>query len=152
MAAETPKSLKWQNLDGRQKLEVVDLARRQEVPITELCRTFGVSRQTLHRAMKTADQAAITALSPKPKGRRPAPPSQKELKDLRSRNKVLQQELQQQKLKNQVAQALLDIQRKIDRGERLPGEKKARGRPDLQGAVGSGLPGRARRLADDDDG
>ena len=36
----------------------------------------------------------------------------------------LEQDLKRQKLKNQVAQALLDLQRKADRGQKLPGEKK----------------------------
>ena len=51
-------------------------------------------------------------------------PSQKEIETLQTRNKVLEQDLKQQKLKNQVAQALLELQRKADRGQMLPGEKK----------------------------
>jgi len=149
MRSEPSSQLKWRDLDGRQKLEVVDLARRQGVPIAELCRTFGVSRQVLHRAMKAADEAAVAALSPKPKGRRPAPASQKELQALQARNKELEKELEQQRLKYRVAEALLELQRKVDRGERLPGEKKEDHKADLPDAAGSGQPGPGRGLADE---
>jgi transposase-like protein len=116
--------LKWKDLDGQQKYEIVELARKPGTQIQELCQTFGISRQTLYRAMEAADTAAIEALSPKQKGRPRIPPSQKEIQDLQSRNKELEKDLKRQKLKNQVAQALLDLQRKADRGQKLPGEKK----------------------------
>ena len=138
----------WKNLDGHQKYEVVELARRQGLPVTELCRTFGVSRQTLYRAMETADQAAINALSPKPRGRPPVPMSQKEILALRTRNKELEQDLKQQKLKNEVAQALLDLQRKAERGQSLAGEKKPGRRP----TAGPGRAGASGQMARDDDG
>ena len=124
MPSETPSMLKWKDLDGQQKYEVVELARKPGTQVQELCRTFGVSRQTLYRAMESADRAAIEALSPKPKGRPRIPPSEKEIQDLQSRNKELEKDLKRQKLKNQVAQALLDLQRKADREQKLPGEKK----------------------------
>jgi transposase-like protein len=124
MPSETPSVLKWKDLDGQQKYEIVELARKPGTQIQELCQTFGISRQTLYRAMEAADKAAIEALSPKPKGRPPVPPSQKEIQDLQIRNKELEKDLKRQRLKNQVAQALLDLQRKADRGEKLPGEKK----------------------------
>ena len=124
MPSETPNMLKWKDLDGQQKYEIVELARKQGTQVQEVCKTFGISRQTLYRAMEAADKGAIEALSPKPKGRPPIEPSQKEITTLQNRNKVLEQDLKQQKLKNQVAQALLELQRKADRGEQLPGEKK----------------------------
>jgi len=124
MPSETPSMLKWKALDGQQKYEIVELARKPGTQIQELCQTFGISRQTLYRAMEAADKAAIEALSPKPKGRPCVPPSQKEIQNLQSRNKELEKDLKRQKLKNQVAQALLDLQRKADRGQKLPGEKK----------------------------
>jgi transposase-like protein len=124
MRSETPSMLKWKNLDGQQKYEIVELARKQGTQVQEVCKTFGISRQTLYRAMEAADKAAIEALSPKPKGRPPVQPSQREIEALQNRNKELEQDLKQQKLKNQVAQALLELQRKADRGQTLPGEKK----------------------------
>ena len=152
MPSETTRRLKWRDLDGRQKYEVVELARRRGMAITELCKTFGVSRQTLYRAMEAADKAAIEALSPKPKGRPPVAPSQKEMQALQSRNKALEQDLKQQKLKSEVAQALLDLQRKMDRGETLPGEKKRDQPPGRTRTTGSGCPRADQGMADGDDG
>jgi transposase-like protein len=152
MPSETPRQLKWKDLDGQQKYEVVELARKQGVQVKELCQAFGVSRQTLYRAMEVADKAAIEALSPKPKGRPPVPLTQKEIMTLRTRNKELEQDLKRQKLKNEVAQALLDLQRKFDRGQKLPGEKKPGRQPDLSNAKGSGQPGSRGRVVHTDDG
>lgn len=152
MATESPNQLKWKNLDGEQKYEVVELARRQGMPIQELCATFGVSRQTLYRAMEAADRAAIDALSPKPRGRPPVPVTQKEILDLRTRNKELEQDLKQQKLKNEVAQALLDLQRKAERGQRLPGGKKRGPRDGPRNPTGLGPAGTRGGMATKDDG
>ena len=151
MPTETPRQLKWRDLDGQQKYEVVELARKQGVQVKELCQAFGVSRQTLYRAMEVADKASIEALSPKPKGRPPVPLPQKDIQALRARNKELEQDLKRQKLKNEVAQALLDLQRKFDRGQKLPGGKKTGRKPSQPNATGSGRPGPARRMAPGDD-
>ena len=100
MPSETPSMLKWRDLDGQQKYEVVELARKPGTQIQELCQAFGVSRQTLYRAMEAADTAAIEALSPKPKGRPRVSPSEKEIQDLQIRNKELEKDLKRQRLKN----------------------------------------------------
>ena len=152
MPSETPRQLKWRDLDGQQKYEVVELARKQGVQVKELCQAFGVSRQTLYRAMEVADKAAIEALSPKPKGRPPVPLPQKDIRVLRARNKELERDLKRQKLKNEGAQALLDLQRKSDRGQKLPGEKKPGRQPSLSNTAGSGQPRPQGRMARDDDG
>ena len=67
--AEDRKQLKWKDLDGQERYRVVELIRKGEVQIQDLCKTFSVSRQTLHRAVAAADQAAIDALKSKPRGR-----------------------------------------------------------------------------------
>lgn len=152
MPSDNPSHLKWKNLDGRQKYEVVELARRQEIPVTELCATFGVSRQTLYRAIEAADQASVQALSPKPKGRPPTPVTEKEIRGLRKRNQELEQDLRKQKLKNEIAQAFLDLQRKVERGERLPGEKKSDWMRRQSSSIGSGPARPHPRVAGDDDG
>ncbi|GAJ18056.1 unnamed protein product, partial [marine sediment metagenome] len=59
---ERAKTMKWQELSGEERYRVVELVRKGEVSITELCQTFGVSRQTLYRALEAADQAAVEAL------------------------------------------------------------------------------------------
>ncbi len=66
MRSETSSMLKWKNLDGQQKYEIVELARKQGTQVQEVCKTFGISRQTLYRAMDAADTAAIEALKPHP--------------------------------------------------------------------------------------
>ncbi len=86
------------------------------------------------------------------RGRPPIPASQKELRTLRAKNKELERDLKQHRLKSEVAQALLDLQRKAERGQRLRGGKK-RGRLATQdGASGSGLAGPQPGMADGDDG
>jgi len=152
MPSESPSRLKWRDLDGQQKYEVVELARRQGMPIQELCTTFGVNRQTLYRAMEAADKAAIDALSPKPKGRPLVPVTQKEIQDLRRRNQELEQDLKRQKLKNEVAQALLDLQRKAERGQKLPGEKKQSRKHGPRNPSGPGPAGACGGMATKDDG
>ena len=124
MPSENPKLLKWKNLNGQQKYQVVELARKEETSITELCNTFGISRQTLYRAMDMADTAATEALNPKPKGRPRTPPMEKEIQNFQVQIKELEASLRRQRMKNEIAMALLELHRKADRGEKLPGEKK----------------------------
>ena len=40
----------WKSLSGEERYRIVELARKGQVAISELCKTFGVSRQTLYRA------------------------------------------------------------------------------------------------------
>ena len=139
MAAEKP--LKWKDLDGAQKYKVVELAKKPETSVTDLCRTFGVSRQTLYRAMDLTDKAATAALTAKRKGRPPIPVMEKDLQVLHVRNKQLESDLKQEKLKNQVAQALLDLHRKAERQQRLLSGKKTgrkQGHASTGGSDGSG--------------
>ena len=118
------KCLKWKSLSGEERYQVVELARKGELEITELCRTFGVSRQTLYRALEAADRASVEALTPKRRGRKRQPASQKKFTEIQSATADLEKELKRMRQKYEVAQALLDLQRKAERGERLPGEKK----------------------------
>ena len=117
------KGLAWKSLSGEERYRVVEMARKG-VEITELCRTFGVSRQTLYRALEAADRASVEALTPKRRGRKGAPPSQKRLAEIRAEKAKVEKELERMRQRYEVAQALLDLQRKAERGERLPGEKK----------------------------
>ncbi len=121
---EEKKVAKWQNLSGEDRYRVVELARKGEVEIAELCRTFGVSRQTLYRALEAADKASVEALNPKRPGRKRQPVSEKKLSEVQTKKADLEKELKRMRQKYEVAQALLDLQRKLDRGEPLPGEKK----------------------------
>jgi transposase-like protein len=124
MVVDAEKLPKWKNLSGEERYRVVELARKGEVEITELCRTFGVSRQTLYRALEAADRASVEALNPKRRGRKPRPPSEKKVAELCAQRAKLEKELFRMSQRYEVAQALLDLQRKAERGERLPAEKK----------------------------
>jgi len=149
---EDRKQLKWKDLNGQERYRVVELIRKQEVQIQDLCRTFGVSRQTLHRAVAAADQAAIDALKSKPRGRRPEPAPDKQVKDLTKENHRLEKDLHQMSQRYEVAKALLDLQRKAERGEPLPGEKKTLDRKKNRHTTSLGPTGRSRGMADRDGG
>lgn len=65
--------------------DVVAVARKGEAPITQIAKDFGISEACLHRWLKLADVA---------EGVRPGATSSEsaELRELRRRNKVLEQE------------------------------------------------------------
>jgi transposase-like protein len=125
---EPAKTVRWKDLSGEERYRVVELARKGEVAVSELCRTFGVSRQTLYRALEAADRASAEALEPKPRGRKPKPASEARATELEASNTDLRKDLEHWKTKYQVARTLLDLERKLARGERLPGEGKKRKR------------------------
>lgn len=116
-------TVRWKDLSGEERYRVVELARKGEVAVSELCKSFGVSRQTLYRALEAADRASTEALEPKRRGRKPKPASQKQAAELEANNAGLQKELDHWKMKYEVARTLLDLERKLARGEPLPGEE-----------------------------
>ncbi len=116
-------TLKWKALSGEERYRVVEMARKGQVAIRELCQTFGVSRQTLYRAMTTTDRASSEALELKPRGRKPKPVDQVRTTELEAGNAELSKELEHWKTKYQVVRTLLDLERKLERGEPLPGEE-----------------------------
>ena len=150
--ANESKPLRWQQLSGEQRYRVLELLNKGTVEAAELSRRFGVSRQTLYRALAVAQAAGIAALTPRPAGRKPQPQVQQKLTELQTQKKQLEKELQLTRQKCEVAEALLDLQRRLDRGEPLPGEKKAWTRQQRTGTSGAGRPGRATPLADSGDG
>jgi len=140
---EPVRTLQWKELSGEERYRVVEMARKGEVPIGELCRTFGVSRQTLYRAMEAADRASAEALEPKRRGRKPKAPSEVQKSELEASNAGLHKELDHWKTKYQVARTMLDLERKLDRGEPLPGEKgKKRKQRKKKGQAPKGGPSR----------
>jgi transposase-like protein len=146
------KRSKWRDLSGQERYRVVELARKGTVEIAELCRTFGVSRQTLYRALEAADRASVEALTPKRRGRKARAATGKKLAQMQAEQTKLQKALHRMSQRYEVAQALLDLQRRAERGERLPGEKKTL-RPIRPADPGS-APARGTRtnLAGGDDG
>ena len=139
---ESTKTVKWQELTGEERYRVVEMARKGQVAISELCKTFGVSRQTLYRAMEAADRASAAALEPKKRGRKPRPASAARTEELEASNAGLNKKLEHWKTKYQVARTLLDLERKLDRGEPLPGEEGKKRKPRKKGPTTSG--GRSR--------
>ena len=120
---ESARTLKWKTLSGEERYRVVEMARKGEVAISELCKTFGVSRQTLYRAMAAADRASAEALELKRRGRKPKPANEVRTTELEAGNAELSKQLEHWKTKYQVVRTLLDLERKLDRGEPLPGEE-----------------------------
>jgi transposase-like protein len=120
--------MKWKDLGGEERYRVVEMVHKGEVSVKEICTTFGVSRQTLHRAMEKADQASIYALEPKPPGKKPKTHQAVEMEELTTTNAGLTKELEHWKQKYEVARTFLDLQRKLERGERLPGEERQSGK------------------------
>lgn len=117
--------MKWRELDGEERYRVVEIARKGEVPISEICKSFGVSRQTLHRATDKADQASMEALEPKKAGRKSKSEAETKLEEAAVQASTLEKELAQWKMKYEVAKTYLDLSRKYDRGETL--EEKSSG-------------------------
>jgi transposase len=115
--------MKWKDLGGEERYRVVEMVRKGEVSLKEICETFGVSRQTVHHAMEKADRASIHALEPKPPGKKPKTHQVVEMEELTTTNAGLQKELDHWKQKYEVARTFLDLQRRLERGERLPGEE-----------------------------
>jgi transposase-like protein len=127
---ESIRPLKWTQLSGQERYRVVMLARKGEVEVKQLCKTFGVSRQTLYRAMEAADQGAMEALEPKKPGRKPVPVSESRARELSSSNAQLQKELEHWKMKYDVAKTFIDLERQLDHEtlDANSGEKKRRTR------------------------
>jgi transposase-like protein len=123
---ESVKRTRWSELSGQERYRVVELARKGEMAVSELCKTFEMSRQTLYRAMEAADRVAAQALEPKPRGRKPKSQSELVTDELAASNAELTKELEHWKKKYAVARTLLDLERKLDRGESLPGEKEGK--------------------------
>jgi transposase-like protein len=119
-------AMKWKDLSGEERYRIVELARKGKTPIKEICETFGVSRQTLHRAMALADQAAMEALEPGKPGRKPRPMSEKQVMELAEDKARLDKEIKHWKTRYEIARTILDLEHKAARGEDLPGEKKPR--------------------------
>ena len=117
-------AMKWKDLSGEERYRVVELVQAGKVEIRELCKTFGVSRQTLYRAIETVERAAMAALEPKKPGRRPKPQSEVKTEHLVGEKSRLEKELAQMKTRYEVTRTILDLERKLDRGQSLPGEKK----------------------------
>jgi hypothetical protein len=80
--------------------------------------------------MEAADQAAMEALEPKQRGRKPTPVSEVRAKELTASNANLQKELDHWKTKYEVAKTFIELERQLEQKRSLSGrgEKKRRRR------------------------
>ncbi|MHC4343024.1 MAG: hypothetical protein ACYSX0_22770 [Planctomycetota bacterium] len=108
------------------------MVRKAQVPLKEICETFSVSRQTLHRAMEKLDEISIQALKPQKAGRKGKSEEQKMVSELATRKSELEKELSHWKTKYEIAKTFLDLERKYDRGEPLPGQPEEEGEKKLR--------------------
>lgn len=123
---EPIKPVKWKELSGEERYRVVEMARRGELEVSQVCQAFDVSRTTLYRAMEVVDRVAIEALEPKKPGRKPTPMSETRAAELASSNASLEQELAHWKTKYEVARSFIELERKLLGEASSPGpqEKK----------------------------
>jgi hypothetical protein len=94
--------------------------------VAKLSSSLGVTRQTLYKAIEAVEEAARAALEPGKPGRKPKPEPEVRATELVSQKAALEKELDRWKTKYDVVKTLLDLERALDRGEDLPGEKKRR--------------------------
>jgi transposase-like protein len=123
---EPIKPVKWTKLSGEERYRVVEMARRGELEVSQVCQAFGVSRTTLYRAMEEVDRVAIEALEPKKRGRKPTPVPEVRAAELASTNASLEKELAHWKTKYEVARSFIELERKLLPEASSPGpqEKK----------------------------
>lgn len=114
-------SSNWKDMSGEERYRVVELARSKEMSIAEICRTFGVSRQTLMRAMAAAEHAAREALEPKKPGRKQRSEEEKTITKLSKQKFSLEKEVTNWKTRYEVMKKFADIAR-----EQLEEEKPVR--------------------------
>jgi len=120
-------AMKWKELGGQERYQVVELVRKGKMTIKEICETFGVSRQALSRAMDRADRASVEALETKKPGKKPKGLQEVEIQELAAGKAGLEKELAHWKQKYEVARTFLELQRKLERGEKLAGEETPSG-------------------------
>ena len=118
--------MKWKDLGGEERYRVVEMVRKGEMSIKEICEAFGVTRQALRQAVEKADQASVEALEPRKRGRKPRKLKEKEASELMREKSSLEKELDHWKQKYEVAKTFIELERKLERQEQLPARKKTK--------------------------
>lgn len=101
--------MQWKDLTGEERFRVVEMARKGTKSMTELCETFGVTRQTLTRAIATAEEAMKAALEPKKPGRKGKSEEEQKITQLSKQASSLEKDVEHWKTRYEVAQAYIDI-------------------------------------------
>ena len=140
--------MKWTEMNAEERYRVVELARKGEQTMTEVCETFGVSRQTLHKAMSAAQAGAIAALAPKASGRKGPSEEAQKITELSKTQSSMEKEIHHWKTRYEVAQAYIDIvheqeareerAEKTERNRRKRERAKQKKKPRVTGTKKSG--------------
>jgi transposase-like protein len=129
--------MRWKDMTGEERFRVVEMARQGERSIVEICRTFEVSRQTLHKAMEQASQAAMKALEPQKPGRKAKSEEQLRIGELVEKTTGLEKEVSHWKTRFEVAHAFIDLTRKTEQKEKRSRKKKKKRRHTAKRISGS---------------
>ena len=116
--------MRWKDMTGEERYRVVEMARRGERPLVEICRTFEVSRQSLHKAMERVSQAAAKALEPQSPGRKSKSQEQLQIGELMKTTTGLEKKVEHWKMRYEVAQAFIDLSREAEQKEKRNRRKK----------------------------
>lgn len=117
--------VQWKDMTGEERYRVVEMARRGEKPLKEICRSFGVSRQALSKAMEKVSRAAVEALEPKRPGRKAKTEQEQEISILSKRSSTLQKQVSHWKMRYEVAQTFLDLIREDEKKKGKPAKRAA---------------------------
>jgi transposase-like protein len=120
--------MKWQDMTGEERYRVVELARKGEQSIQKICETFGVSRQSLRRAINAAEQGAMAALAPKKRGRKSKSEQEQRAEELAKQNASLSKQVAHWKKRYDVAQSFIELQRESQDKSELDERRRARNR------------------------
>jgi transposase-like protein len=125
--------MQWKDLSAEERYRAVEMALTGQATVAELSESFGVSRKTLYKAIEEARAAAIAALAPKKRGRKPTPLTEVQAAESEREKEALSKELEHWKTKYEIAKTFLDLQRQDLPGagsspppapEPAPGKKK----------------------------
>jgi transposase-like protein len=151
----------WQNMTSEEKYRVVKMARSGEMQIKEICEAFGVTRQTLNKAIEKVEQAALTALEPKSRGRKPKTEEAQKITELSKKHASLEKEVDHWKTRYEVAQKYISIMHEEDeveerreRNRRKRERKQQKKKRDKTSSMSrkNGGTGKALRVVSDDNG
>ena len=129
--------MRWKDMTGPERYRVVEMARRGERPLVEICRTFEVSRQTLHKAMERVEQAAMEALEPQTPGRKGPSEEQLLIGELEKKTTGLEKQVDHWKMRYEVAQAFIDLSREAEQKQERNRKKKKKRRRSADNVSGA---------------
>ena len=125
--------MRWKDMTGPERYRVVEMARRGERPLVEICQAFEVSRQTLHKAMERAEQAAMEALEPQTPGRKGPSEQQLQIGELEKKTTGLEKQVDHWKMRYEVAQAFINLSREAEQRQERNRKKKKKQRRSSHG-------------------